>query len=86
MQTITIQNKLQKQLSPNPLIGTLNPLEIPNVRLGSLKAKYGHRANSQAKPIKIDNIRRIDYPSRQILKDYCDYAANPNEHNTQSII
>lgn len=80
MQTIIIQNKLQKQLSPNPLIGTLNPLEIPNVRLGSLKAKYGHRANSRAKPMKMIIFDGSTIHLDKIFKDYCDYAANPGEH------
>jgi hypothetical protein len=65
-------------------LGTYLGLSIPSKFLMSAsdlsKAKYGHRANSQAKPMKMITFDGSTIHLDKILKDYFDYAANPSEH------
>ena len=52
--------------------------ELPKA-LDILKAKYGHRANSRAKPMKMIIFDGSTTHLGTILKEYCDNTANPDE-------
>jgi len=52
--------------------------ELPKA-LDLLKAKYGHRANSRAKPMKMIIFDGSTTHLGKILKEYCDNTANPDE-------